>query len=101
MSIPLVVRPEAERDLAEPRDWYESHKEGLGAEFLSAVDDVFARIRESPKFYAVEYRGVRCAVLRRFPYAVYYRATDENVEVLAVLHGSRNPRVWRSRARKT
>jgi len=30
--------------------------------------------------------------------SLYYRITDEAVEVLAVLHGSRHPRVWRSRA---
>ena len=97
MSFPFTIRPDAERDLAEARDWYEAHRDGLGKEFLLAVEDVFGRIRESPESYAVVYRGVRWARLRRFPYLVYYRVRDGGVEVLAVLHGSRHPRAWRSR----
>ena len=52
MSYPLIVRPEAEEDLAEGRQWYEGQRAGLGAEFLTAVDDVFDRIREAPELYA-------------------------------------------------
>jgi toxin ParE1/3/4 len=98
MSVPLIVRPEAEQDMAEARDWYEAQRVGLGDEFLTAVDDVFARIRTFPELYAVEYRGVRRAGTRRFPYVVYYRIIADGLEVLAVLHGRRHPRTWRSRA---
>jgi plasmid stabilization system protein ParE len=98
MSLPVIIRPEAEQDMTEARDWYEGQRSGLGDEFLVAVEDVFARIGQFPESYAAEYRGVRRVRLRRFPYVVYYRITGGNVEVLAVLHGSRHPRVWRSRA---
>ncbi len=98
MSFALVVRPAAERDVAEARDWYEDQRGGLGSEFLTAVEDVFARIREWPEMYAVEYRGVRRARVNRFPYVVYYRLVEAGVQVIAVMHGSRDPRAWRSRA---
>jgi plasmid stabilization system protein ParE len=98
MSLLLIIRPEAERDMAEARDWYDGQRGALGAEFLTAVEEVFVRIREFPESYAVGYRSVRRAGLRRFPYVVYYRIAGESVEVLAVLHGSRHPRAWRSRA---
>jgi toxin ParE1/3/4 len=98
MTHPVVIRPEAEQDMAEGRDWYEGQREGLGTAFLTAVDDVFDRIREKPELYAPEYRAVRRAGLGRFPYVVYYRIVGESVEVIAVQHGSRNPRRWRSRA---
>ncbi|HEV2949635.1 MAG TPA: type II toxin-antitoxin system RelE/ParE family toxin [Gemmataceae bacterium] len=96
--ISVILRPEAEWDLAEARDWYEGHRVGLGEEFLAAVQEILERIRESPESYAVVYRGIRWARLRRFPYLAYYRVIDKSIEVLAVLHGSRHPRVWRSRA---
>jgi toxin ParE1/3/4 len=98
MSHPLIIRPEAEQDMAEGRDWYEGQRENLGAEFLTAVDDIFERIREMPELYAPEYKAVRRARLVRFPYIVYFRIIGEVVEVIAVQHGSRNPRRWRSRA---
>jgi plasmid stabilization system protein ParE len=98
MSLPVIIRPEAEQDLEEARNWYEGQRTGLGGEFVGAVDDVLGRIGDFPELYPAEYRGVRRAVLSRFPYVVYYRTTDSAVEVLAVLHGSRHPRTWRSRA---
>ena len=98
MTHPLIIRPDAEQDMAEGRDWYEGQREGLGAEFLTAIDAVFDRIRETPELYAPEYRAVRRAGLGRFPYIVYYRIVADVIEVIAVQHGSRNPRRWRSRA---
>jgi plasmid stabilization system protein ParE len=98
MSYTLIVRPEAEQDMADGRDWYDRQRAGLGGEFLTAVEDVFDRIAQMPELYAAEYREVRRARLRRFPYIVYYRIHGDTVQVLAVLHASRNPRDWRSRA---
>lgn len=98
MSYPLVIRPEAEADMSVARDWYNAQQDGLGLEFLDAIDAVFARIQETPELYAPEYKGVRRAGLSRFPYVVYYRLVGETVEVIAVLHGSRGPGLWRSRA---
>lgn len=98
MTRALTVRPEAEGDLAEGRDWYESQRQGLGVEFLDSVERVFDRIRTTPELHPAEFRNVRRAGAHRFPYVIYYRLLTESVEVLAVLHGSRSPRLWRSRA---
>ena len=97
MSHLLIVRPEAEADLTEGRDWYEEQREALGGEFLTAVDEVFDRIRETPELYAAEYKAIRRAGMNRFPYVVYYHILGDIVEVVAVQHGSRDPRRWRSR----
>ena len=98
MSHPLIIRPEAEEDMAQGRDWYDGRREGLGAAFLTAVEEVFDRIRESPKLYAEEYKSVRRVSVDRFSYILYYRISGDAVEVIAVQHGSRSPRHWRSRA---
>jgi plasmid stabilization system protein ParE len=97
MKHALRIRPEAEVDMAEGRDWYNSRREGLGIEFLTAVEAMFDWICENPELYAAEYKLVRRAGVHHFPYIVYYRLVEETVEVMAVLHGSRNPRIWRSR----
>jgi plasmid stabilization system protein ParE len=98
MNCRLILRPDAELDISETRDWYESHRAGLGKEFLLAVDQALARIRAWPESCAAEYKKVRRAGVRRFPYVVYYRFSNGVVEVLAVMHGHRHPRAWRSRA---
>lgn len=38
MSGKLVIRPQAEAEMAEAYDWYEARVPGLGSEFLLAVD---------------------------------------------------------------
>jgi toxin ParE1/3/4 len=98
MKHPLIVRPEAEQDLWEGASWYEGQREELGSEFLAAVDEVFDRIRETPELYTAQYKAIRRAGLNCFPYVVYYRIEGATVEVIAVQHGGRNPRGWRSRA---
>src|SRR5262249_30015394 len=97
MTLPLILRPEAEQDTSEARDWYESRREGLGDEFLDELNKAFDRIRQFPQRYAAGYRDVRPALLHRFPYVVYYRLTPTNIDVLAVVRGSRRSKTWRSR----
>ena len=58
MTYPLIIRPEAEQDMGEGRDWYEGRRDGLGAEFLTAVDEVFNRIRDTPELFAPERRAI-------------------------------------------
>jgi plasmid stabilization system protein ParE len=96
--LPLVIRPEAQADLLEARDWYNRQRTGLGNEFLDAVEELFDQIRTNPEVYAKTLKIVRRGKLRRFPYVAYYRMLDDRTEVLAVLHGSRDPRVWQRRA---
>ena len=47
-----------------------------------------------PESYAVVYRDVRRAVVRRFPYAVYYRIVSSRVIVTAIFHSRLEPRIW-------
>lgn len=51
-----------------------------------------------PEVYVVVLNEVRRAKLRWFPYLVYYRVLSDRVEVIGVLHGSRDPGVWQGRA---
>lgn len=98
MSRPVVVRPEAEQDLLSARDWYDRQRAGFGEAFVKQAIAIFDQLAEQPEMFATVWEDVRKCRLRRFPYLVYYRAFTDRVEVLAVLHGSRDPSVWQSRA---
>ncbi len=97
MTRPLIVRPEAETDIEESQRWYEERSPGLGAEFIRAVDACLASIERRPKLYPEYYGQARRALLRRFPYAVFYVIQPESIDVAACFHTSRDPREWRSR----
>ena len=98
MRLPVVVRPLAELDLIDAQEWYEERGTGLGAQFRSEIDRVMDLVAESPLAFPVVYRGVRRAVLRRFPYLLYFVATSERAIVVACLHMARSPRALQERA---
>jgi plasmid stabilization system protein ParE len=99
LTLPVLIRRAAELDLEGIEDWYEEQRPGLGHEFREAVDTVIARIADNPLAYPDRYRGARRALLRRFPYVLWYRVLENLVVVLACVHGKRNPRAIRARLR--
>ena len=97
--LPAVFRPEAAVDVIEARQWYDNQQMGLGDDFRNALEDIVERIRSMPRMYVIVVENVHRAKLRRFPYLLYYRVLENRIEVLAVLHSSRDPRLWRQRVR--
>ena len=91
MSRRWIVRPLAESDIAQAATWYENQHRDLGLRFLDATDQLFDRLRISPLQFPLVSTDVRRALLHTFPYAVYFRVTNDAVIVLAVLHLRRRP----------
>jgi len=96
----LIIRPEAETDIAEAFDWYESHVPALGSEFLLVLDALLSSILRDPLLYPEVYRNIRRALTRRFPYAVFFLTEKTKVVVLSVFHVKRSPRIWKRRVSK-
>jgi plasmid stabilization system protein ParE len=97
MTYVVRIRPKAERDVEDAHAWYEQQQPGLGGRFVAELDSIFARLEEAPLLYAQVHRGVRRAVLRRFPVGVFYLVARAEVRILAVVHLARDPTVWQSR----
>jgi|SRR5438270_5140985 len=97
MSYGTIVRPEAAREVQEAFDWYEEKSEGLGLEFLRAADACVAGIKRNPLASPAMYQDIRRALLRKFPYALFYIVKEEQVIVLACFHVKRNPIDWMRR----
>jgi plasmid stabilization system protein ParE len=97
VSLPVVLKSEADADLAAARDRYEQQDEGLGDEFLDEVDIVLDRIGQFPELYCLIENDVRRVKVGRFPYLIYYHVLPECVEVLGVLHAKRDASVWQAR----
>lgn len=98
MSLPVVLRDEAQVEFDDAFDHYEGQQAGLGVDFVTRVQRVFDRIAANPLLHQVVLGDVRKAVVTRFPYCVFYRPHADRVEVLAVFHTSRDPAGWQDRA---
>jgi plasmid stabilization system protein ParE len=93
----LVVGTAAEADVLDAALWYEQRSPGLGREFLRAVDAALAEIAAMPERYPIVCGEARRALLRRFPYGVYFVLTPGLVSVIACMHARRDPRRWQER----
>lgn len=97
MTVEVRLRPEAEQDVAEAALWYDANEPGLGAQFVDQVQVTLNTIAEQPKAFTAVHKTVRRALVKRFPFGVFYQIDEDGVIVIAVLHGSRHPRSWKGR----
>jgi toxin ParE1/3/4 len=93
----IRFQPEAETELAEARLWYAFQREDLDATFMMRVDQALRTIAQAPRSCPIVYRTLRRAVLRQFPFAIFYELRRDEIVVLAVFHSSRDPERLASR----
>jgi plasmid stabilization system protein ParE len=96
VSLPVILRPDADTDIQAIHDELEQVQSGLGNRFVARVREILERIESMPELYGVVWQDVRAARLKKFRYLVYVVFADR-VEVLAVMHGSRDAPAWQSR----
>jgi plasmid stabilization system protein ParE len=72
MDADLRFTSEAAMDIEHAYEWYEQQRAGLGGEFLSCVDAALQLMRRNPLLFAVVHEDFRRALVRRFPYAIFY-----------------------------
>ena len=66
------------------------------AESVAEVDAALERIEANPEHCEVVYREIRHAILRRFPYGVFYRIRTAKISVFAVVHLKRDDVLWKA-----
>jgi len=93
----LETTPAVELEVEAAFEWYEHEQTGLGFEFLGELRAAYRRIVDNPLAYQILRSGIRRALTRRFPYAIYYSIEAEVLVILAVLHTARDPVEWQQR----
>jgi len=86
--------PEARAELFEAIQYYESESPGLGAAFLSTVNEGIDLLLTYPEAAPVVRGNVRRKNLRRFPYSLLYSFREPNIRILAVMSQRRRPFYW-------
>ncbi|MCR4376171.1 MAG: type II toxin-antitoxin system RelE/ParE family toxin [Acidobacteria bacterium] len=94
--LPVIFRPLAAADAAEAKTWYSRSGPDVAERFVATLVATVSVISDHPYAFQRVAGETRRAVLRRFPYAIYYRITTEAVIVLAV-HGRQDPAHWKAR----
>ena len=93
----VIYTAEAEDDVAESYSWYESCEPGLGEDFLRCVEACVLGIQRHPHLYPVAVDEFRRALVRRFPFEIFYEPGEDCLTIYSVFHCSQAPEKWRSR----
>ena len=97
MAAPVRLTPAAEQDILLAQRWYLAEAPHVLASFEEEIDKSVGRIGDAPESYQAVEAEVRRAPLQRFPFSVFYRILPEWIEIIGVVHQSRDPRRWRRR----
>jgi plasmid stabilization system protein ParE len=95
----LLLEPEAEEEFLEAQRWYAERSPVIADAFRSAVARTLEAVESAPQSFPLAVLDIRKALVRRFPYVVYYVGLAEVTTVIAIIHARRDPRVWQERRR--
>ena len=97
MSARILIRPKAQADLDDTAEYIGRENPGAAVRFLAAAEETFKQLLATPGLGRVrEYLDPRLTGLRSWRvrgfenWLVFYRPTDDEIEVIRVLHGARD-----------
>jgi plasmid stabilization system protein ParE len=94
MTYALAFTERAAIDIINAFEWYDAQRSGLGDEFRNALSRTFDLIQQMPQAGPEVHLGLRRLLLKRFPFAIYYRLDADLAEIRGCLHQRRDPGSW-------
>ncbi len=93
----VLTKPEADNDILEAAEWYESQQYRLGNKFIDDLETIFRYLESNPKLFPEKLKNARQAPLSKFPYVVLFRIEHKTVFVVAVFNCYQNPKKKKAR----
>ena len=88
----IEYHPAVAVELEEIRDYYEMKSTGLGRDFVNEFEQQLFRISAMPSRWMCVRDDLRRALMKRFPYVVYFREVNgDAIRVTVVKHERRHP----------
>jgi len=85
----------AERQLFAARAWWRRNRDKAPGAFDEDIDSALLYLSEnlssSTAYRPTRRSGVRRYLIERIRYYIYFRATDDKIQVLRIWHASRRP----------
>jgi hypothetical protein len=93
----IVITEITEIDIVTGKNWYNSQQNTLGDEFISELENKIKVIKSNPYLFPSIKKDIRKALIKRFPFGIYYFVEGDVINIFAVIHFSRNPKIWKQR----
>ena len=94
MKYDVFIAEDARRDIRMAHSWYSEQSVKLAGSFLKALNSIIKRIGKIPYQTQIRYGNIRIAFLKRYPFGIHFKVTENVIIILAVFHTSQNPKDW-------
>ena len=98
MRFHSIPSPDAEADIDSASRWYQQIDPNLAFRFTMETFETLRRIERFPYQFPVIEGTTRRALLKHFPYSIFFTLNNEGPFVIAVVHQRRSDVVWMDRA---
>ena len=92
----LKLAAPAQRDVREISLYYEQASPSLGLRLANELEGTLAYLAANPGLGMWLSARTRRWLLKTFPYIVLYRAGEDELLVVRVVHQKRDPKLWQS-----
>ena len=93
----ISVRPLAQEDLREILLYYQEINLSIATNFLRETDECINHIKNFPEAFQKRIEDVHIVYLKTFPIGIFYKIYPSEIRIIAALHTSRNPKIWKKR----
>jgi toxin ParE1/3/4 len=93
----LIISHFAESDLQVTKEWYDLQKANLGEDFVYEVDKTLQIVLLNPLQFPKIKGMIRRALTQKFPFGIFFFVEEDIINVIAIMHCSRNPIIWKDR----
>lgn len=88
------LRREARAELQDAATWLEGRVLGLGDRFLDDFLGTVETMEANPELYVQVATGIRRALFRQFPFAIFYSVENRHIQILSIKHCHDDPENW-------
>ena len=98
----VKINKNALLDIQESTIWYNEQFPKLGSRFQKVVKQHVENLKYNAGSYSIRYADVRCMLIKKFPFLIHFRIdeTKKIIEIFAIIHTSRNPKIWKQKTKK-
>jgi len=93
----VELSSEAENDFDNSYEYYAKKGEKVADNFYKQINSGLETIAKNPHGFQRAFKNIRRYVILKNPFVIYYRIENMIIQVIAIFHTSRNPKIWKQR----
>ncbi len=97
MEHTLIIHKLAVEDILEIARWYDLQSPGLGNRFEQYLEECLNSIYKNPTAHNKATETTRRALVKKFPYIIFFEVKQEIIHIYGVIHSRRNPAMMKKR----